>query len=220
MSSPCPPGSGVQCDTIQIIEPDSSLPVGTAGGSADPTLQERGEVALAIGQSQVSVTFQTVKASEVYRFEYLYVDAFGQINPGGILPTVQSQSRYAFTVDLAGAPPVEGYVLRWRVVVISTGPSSLVVDTPESFRVQLPFAIGTIPIPLPPQLLTLTVPFTNPRSNVNYGFSELRVENLDDDPVDQVVINIQVVAKTLGDFTITFNPVPITDKYFLVGRTP
>src|SRR5678815_1986403 len=133
----CPPG-GIQCDTISIIEPDGSLPVGTAGGSNDPTLQERGEVSLAVDQSQVSVVFLAVKVNENYRFEYLYVDAFGEINPGGILPTVQAQSRYGFTVDLAGAPPVAGYVLRWRVVCVSTTPTVLAVDTPESFRVQLP----------------------------------------------------------------------------------
>jgi hypothetical protein len=216
----CPPGSGVQCDTVQIIEPDESLPVGTAGGTADPTLQERGEVVLSIGQSEVSVVFAAVKASEVYRFEYLYVDAFGIINPGGILPTVQAQSKYGFTVDLAGSAPAAGYVLRWRVVVVLTSITPSAVDTPENLRVRMPFHFGTIPVPLPPEFSVLTVPFVNQRSNVNYGFSELRVENLDDDPIDQVVVNIQVVEKNLGDFTITFNPVPPTANYYLVARTP
>jgi hypothetical protein len=211
--------TGIPCNSIQILEPDASLPVGVAGGTSDPSLTERGSVVLAVNQSEVSVTFSAVKASEAYRFEYLYVDAFGVVNPGTINPVPIAQTKYGFTVDLAGVPPIEGYILQWRVVVIEIGLVGA-VDTPESFRVRMPFHFGAIPVPLPPEFRILEVLFTNPRSNTNYGFSELRVENLIDDPIDQVVVNIQVCAKAIGSFTITFNPLPPTENYYLVGRTP
>lgn len=199
-----------ECGNITIIE-----------GNNDPNLTERGEVSLQNGQVEVSVTFGTPKASSVYRFEYLYVDAFGVINPGNVPPVVVTQTQYGFTVELAAAP-LDGYVLRWRVDVISISEVSN-VDAPESFRVQLPTYSppGTPPIPpLPPQFFTLTVTFQNPRSNTLYGFSELRVENLVDDPAVQTPIAFQVCAKTQSGFTIVFTPLPPTENYYLVGRTP
>lgn len=215
-----PPSTpGVQeCQNIQILEPDATLPVAT-GAAPDPAFQERGEVVLTQGQSEVSVTFQTPKAGD-YRFEYLYVDAFGVTNPGTIKPVPITQTTAGFTVDLAGVPPVAGYILRWRVTVVLVGVTPQ-VDTPESFRVQIPtpFPEG-LPIPVPPQFYTLSVTFQNPRSSNTYGFSELRVENLVDDPGTQTPIAIQVCAKTTTNFTIVFNPTPPTANYFLVGRTP
>lgn len=210
----CPPGSGVQCDTIQIIEPDESLPVGTAGGSQDPSLTERGEETLAAGQTTVNVTFVTPKSSEQYRFEYLYVDAFGVINPGTIMAVPTVQTKYAFTVELAGEPPQEGYILRWRVVVISIGETG-VIDSPESLYVQLNHTIGdesTNPIQ--------DILFVNPRSGTSYGFTELRVENLTDDPLIQYPVFVQVVEKRIDGFKIAINPVPDSPYYYLAVRTP
>lgn len=218
---PCPPcgNTGPQdCTTFQIIEPDATLPV-ASGAVLDPSLQERGEVVLNASQSEVSVLFAVPKAGD-YRFEYLYVDAFGVSNPGTIHPVPITQSSAGFTVDLAGVPPISGYILRWHVVVVAIG-STLNVDAPESFRVQLPSAFPEgLPIPVPPQFFTLTVTFQNPRSGTTYGFSELRVENLIDDPGTQTPIVVQVYQKTTTNFSVVFNPTPPTQNYFLVGRTP
>jgi len=206
--------TGIPCNSIQVIEPDASLPVGVAGGTSDPSLTESGEVVLVANQSEVSVTFTAMKASEAYRFEYLYVDAFGIINPGAIEPVVQAQSRYGFTVDLAAVAPVPGYVLRWRVVVIALG-STTSVDKPESLYLQMPWAtppIGVTPI--------MNILFVNPRSNVNYGFTELRVENLVDPPALQTPIRVQVYEKRTDGFRICFNPLPPTPNYFIAVRTP
>ena len=192
------------CNTIQIIE-----------GGTDPNLDEKGEVALAVGQSEVSVTFTRSKAG-TYRFEYLYVDAFGQVNPGTIEPVVTAQTQYGFTVKLGGVAEATGYVLRWHVVVISVT-TSFNVDAPESFRVQIPNVADLAP---PPAARVLTVTFQNPRSNTLYGFSELRVENLIDNPATQTPIAVQVCAKTQTNFTICFSPAAPTNNYFLVGRTP
>jgi hypothetical protein len=67
----------------------------------------------------------------------------------------------------------------------------------------------------------MVVPFTNPRSGTNYGFSELRVENLLDPPASQAIIRVQVTAKTISDFTLSVNPTPANGShYFLAARTP
>lgn len=197
-----------QCRTIQIIEPDSQLLVATSSGSVDPALDESGSVILAIDQNEVSVVFAASKLSAAYKFEYLYVDAFGIINPGTIEPVVITQTVLGFTVDLAGEPPIEGYILRWRVVVASIDAIPIAVDTPESFYLQLPRAA------------IFTVTFTNPRSIQTYGFSELRVENLVDLPSNQTPILAQVTTKTFMSFSVGLNPKPPTDNYFLVARIP
>ena len=215
MTTNCCPGSGVDCGTIQVIEPDGSLPVGTAGGSADPTLTERGEFILSAGNSEIAVPFVTQKASADYRFEYLYVDAFGVINPGTIMPVPVTQTAFGFTVDLAGVPPIDGYILRWRVTVITLGPVSS-VDAPESLYVQLIHATLADPPPTPVQ----DILFVNPRSNTQYGFTELRVENLIDPPADQYPVFVQVVEKRTDGFKVAINPLPNTENYYLAARTP
>src|SRR5438477_5299421 len=103
-----------ECEAIQIIEPDATLPVVTGGALGDPAIQEFGEEALAAGQTVVNVLFQARKASAAYRFDYLYVDDFGvgAINPGAIVvvPTIQTVT--GFTVELSGAPLDSNYALR------------------------------------------------------------------------------------------------------------
>ena len=187
-----------QCDGVTVIQ----------GDVTDQNLTESGFVPLAQGQVEVSVNFVIPKSSNTYQFEYLYVDALGVVNPGGIPPLVTSQTQYGFVVDLSAAPPIAGYVLRWRVVVTTLGPFTF-VDAPESFRVALPVT-GNL----------YTYTFVNARSTTSYGFTELRVENLVDDPTTVTPVNVMVVNKTQLTFEIAFNPTPPTPNYFLVGRTP
>lgn len=213
MSIPISPGIQ-ECATIQIIEPDSDLPVGTGSIGADPALTERGEVVLSTGQSEAVVTFAFPKLTASYRFEYLYVDALGELAPGVITAVPVTMTTLGFTVEMAGEPPKDGYILRWRVVVVSVETTTN-VDAPEHLRVQMPYHVGD-----EPTVTVLTVPFTNPRSNTNYGFSELRVENLVDAPEDQVPVVVQVYDKELGQFKITFSPDLTTPNYYLVVRTP
>ena len=205
-----PTPSTIQCQTIQILEPDSTLLVATSSGSADPGLDESGEIVLAAGQSEVSVTFIAQKLGN-YSFEYLYVDAFGVINPGVIDPVPILQTSLGFTVDLAGAPPIIGYILRWRVVVSSVTGAVLVPgpDVPQSLYLQLPRAQ-----PL------FSIVFPVPRSGITYGFSELRVENLIDLPGQQTPIDVQVYAKSMTGFSVALSPSPPTSNYFLSVRTP
>ena len=213
----CP--SGFQ--NIQLIEPDVTLPTVTLPPPGnDPGVVEAGNVILTADIGVVSVSFAAMKLGD-YRFEYLYVDALGLTNPGIIDVVPVTQNLFGFTVNLAGVPIADGYILRWKVAVVSvTG--QVLVDAPESFRVQMPnLTPGTIPTPLPPEIITMDVTFQNPRSNTNYGFSELRVENLVDTLfADQSVIGIQVVQKSVTGFKIMFRPVPPTPNYYLVGRTP
>ena len=98
--------------------------------------------------------------------------------------------------------------MHWRVTIVRT--SSLVqVDAPEDLYLLMPHAN------------LMTIPFANPRSGINYGFSELRVENLQDDPALQAIIRVQVVAKTLSGFVVAVNPTPgVGSHYFLKVRTP
>ena len=197
------------CRTIQLIEPEDTLltSIITSGGR-DQSLDESGSMTIPVSEvARVFVEFTVPKVSANYRFEYLYVDALGIPNPGNVEPVVVSQNINGFLVDLAGIPVEEGYILRWRVVVQDIT-INLVVDAPESLRLQLNPA------------RSFTATFVNPRSTTNYGFTELRIENLDD-PVDsQRVINAQVVAKTTVGFTVGLNPPPDTSNYYLVVRTP
>ena len=62
--------------------------------------------------------------------------------------------------------------------------------------------------------------FHQPRSGTNYGFSELRVENLTEGPSGLTPINVMVTHKTISGFTIAINPRPPTEFYFLRVRTP
>lgn len=211
MSIRCNNG-GTPCDNIQLLEPDDQVLVATSSGSSDPSLSEHGEVALEEGQGNVAIVFLVPKAGE-YRFEYLYIDSsepsFVHDNPGAVVPVVNTQTIYGFAVDFAGAPIGEGYTLRWRVVVVTTPISPIDIDKPESLRIQLT-----------EDALTQGIAFLNPRSGTIYGFSELRVENLDDPPGEQSPILAQVVAKTIGGFTVALSPRPPTENYFLVVRTP
>lgn len=210
MSSP-----GVQeCETIQLIEPDGELPVASSQGISDPALTERGDVVLVTNQSSVSVTFSTAKTNASYRFEYLYVDDLGDNNPGTIQAVPVIQTALGFTVELAGVPPQDGYILRWRVVVVDFQ-SVVQTDLAENLYLQLNHTIGE-QVAQPVQ----DIIFTNPRSTTSYGFSELRVENLVDDPLLQSPIFVQVVEKRLDGFKIAINPIPQTPNYYLAVRTP
>lgn len=201
MSCPCT----TDCDTIQIIEPNSDLVVDTAGSSSD--LDERGEVELTEGQTNAVVTFSVQKLNTNYHFEYLYVDAMGDLHPGAVVVIPTTRAVEGFAVVFAGAPIGTGYVLHWRVVIVRT--STLVqIDAPEDQYIRMP------------QTNTMAVTFVNPRSGTNYGFTELRVENLTDLPADQAVINVQVYLKTISGFIMAVNPTPPTDNYFLRMRTP
>jgi hypothetical protein len=200
------------CRTITTIEPDSTLLSTTSSGSTDQSLTESGMVPLEVGTPVVTVNFQTKKASVNYQFEYLYVDTLGLPHaPGTVIPIVLNQTLFGFTVDLAGVPVEEGYILRWRVVVQSLELDAALIDSPENLRVQLL-----------PDLRVQTITFVHQRSNITYGFSELRVENVVDPASTQRIILVQVAKKSLIDFTIGINPPAPTNSvnYFVVARTP
>jgi hypothetical protein len=110
-------------------------------------------------------------------------------------------------VVFAGMPIESGYVLHWRVVIRRT--SILIqIDAPENLYLQIPRAT------------TMVINFVNPRSGVNYGFSELRVENVIDPAANQALVHVQIVQKGLDGCTVAVNPRPPTDNYFLAVRTP
>jgi hypothetical protein len=233
--SACPPGGNSDCRVFQVIEPDSTSLVATSGGSTDASLDERGSVALASGQEIVEVAFRTIKASENYRFEYLYVDNVEvgpQVNPlivpepPSFAPIVDlipiTQTIFGFTIRLLPNPtpapttlePVPdippfptGYFLRWRVVVIDLS-IGLNLDVPETIYIQLP------------RVNQLVVHLTNQRSSIDYTFDELRVENVIDPVTEQTPVLVQVVAKTQTSFTIGLSPTPPTDNYFLAVHIP
>jgi hypothetical protein len=208
MSTPCSPVSGSQdCRVVQVIEPDSTLLVGSSQGSSDTSIDESGSEILVPGQTEVRVNFETQKAGDDYRFEFLYIDAFGMVNPGGVAPVPTLQTIYGFTAQLAGAPILAGYILRWRVVVVNFGISGT-IDAPEVIYVQLP------------QTNIFTVPLINLRSGTDYTFDELRVENLVDPVSEQTPVLVQVVEKTQTSFTIGLSPTPPTDNYFLSASLP
>lgn len=205
----CPQSAGAQeCSTIQVIEPDTTLPVNNFSG-LDPSLSELGEVALLVGQLIVPVTFAVPKASTNYRFDYLYVDTLNVDPDFAIVPTVETQTATGFTVRLSASPPVTGYILRWRAVVVDFTLTGTQIDAPESLYLQLPTGVDLF-----------TSAFVNARSSASYGFSELRVENLTDPPAQQTPVLAQVVNKTTVGFTVALSPSPPTNNYFLVARTP
>ena len=195
----------IECSTVQIIEPNDDFLVDTGGVGSD--MDERGELVLTAGQTSASVSFTVPKLNTGYHFEYLYVDAMGNPHPGAIQVVVTTQAIDAFAVAFAGSPLGTGYVLRWRVVVVST--SNLAeIDAPEELYLQMP------------QANTMSVLFNNQRSNTGYGFTELRVENLTEFSGVQTPINVMVVAKTINGFTLAVSPTPPSDFYFLKVRTP
>jgi hypothetical protein len=193
-----------------VLEPDSTLTAAVIPAPGyDPSMTESGDVVLQENQGTVTVHFLVPKAGD-YRFEYLYVDALGVTHPGVINVIPTSQNIYGFSVSLAGVPRVPNRVMRWRVVVVTVKqtPGDF-TDAPESFRVRLG-----------PESNLIDVQFVNPRSTVTYGFSELRVENLVDDPGLQSPILVQVVTKTPISFSVALSPTPPTANYYLTGRVP
>lgn len=203
------PTPGVQeCNTIQLLEPDGDVPVAVQGG-VDSALDERGQVVLTDGQSEVSVEFTKPKLNANYRFEYLYVDTLGLVQPGVISAVPVTQTTMGFVVELAGAAIGTGYILRWRVVIVDAEVvSSPTPDVPESIYVNLP------------QNNVFSYNFQNPRSTQDYGFSELRVENLIDLPGAQIPIFPQVIVKQEQAFTVLLSQTPNNGNYYLVARTP
>lgn len=195
-----------QCDTVQIIEPQDDLLVDSAGTTSD--LDERGTLDLSDGQINAVVLFQVPKLSAGYSFEYLYVDCEGLNQPGAvqIVPTVRAVE--GFAVVFAGVPIGAGYVLHWRVN-IHQATTLVLIDAPEDLNV-----------PLDAHANTQTIAFHQPRSGVNYGFTELRVENLTEPPANIAVINVMVTHKTISGFSIAINPRPPSEFYFLRVRTP
>lgn len=221
MPNPFPTGS-LACQTIQLIEPDTTLPTVTLPPPGnDPSLTERGDFILPENAGIITINFLFPKAGD-YRFEYLYVDALGLTNPGVVNVVPVTQTSFGFVVDLSGVPVVAGYILRWHVTVISISQGGLVIDAPENIRLLIPWhAPGDIPIPpLPPNFFTVQYTFINPRSSAIYGFSEMRVENVVDLPADQSIISIQICEKQQNFFKVLFNPIPRTPNYYLVARTP
>lgn len=195
----------IECQTIQIIEPRDDLLVDTAGSTSD--MDERGELPLVEGQVNAFVDFTVHKLNTNYHFEYLYIDAIGNAHPGAtqIIPT--SRQVDGFAVVFAGAPIGDGYVLYWRVTIVRSS-TSVQIDTPEDLYLQMP------------KSSLMSVTFVHERSNTDYGFTELRVENLHDAPESQQPIHVQVYQKMLGGFLLAVNPRPRTDFYFLKVRTP
>jgi hypothetical protein len=202
MSSPC---FSPDCNTVQIIEPKGDLIVDTAGTTSD--MDERGDLTLVQGQTSASVTFQVPKLNANYHFEYLYVDAQGNVHPGAVIIVPTIWTMQGFTVVFAGAPIGTGYVLHWRVVIVVTSILGQ-VDAPEDLYLQMP------------QTNLMAITFINPRSTLTYGFAELRVENLIDPPAGQAVISVQPYLKTLTGFGLAVNPTPPSANYFLRVRTP
>lgn len=193
------------CSTIQIIEPNGDLIVDTSGANTD--VDEAGSVALSIGQTFVSVGFQTAKLSPDYHFEYLYITAPG-VNPGSITIVPTAQTIGGFVAVFAGTPiPGYNYTLYWRVVIRGI-PLLPDLDLPENLYLPMP------------QTNTMSVVFHNLRSGINYGFSELRVENLNDPPGSQAIIRVQVYQKTTSGFLLAVNPTPPSVFYYLAVRTP
>jgi hypothetical protein len=206
MTLPCPGSVAIpECTTVQIIEPSTDLIVDTAGTTSD--LDERGDLPLTQGQTTASVTFLAQKLNANYHFEYLYVDAQGNVHPGAVVVVPVTWTIAGFSVVFAGSPIGAGYVLRWRVVIVTT--TTLVqTDAPEDLYLQMPRT----------NLMAIT--FLNPRSSTTYGFAELRVENLIDPPAGQAVIAVQPYVKTFTGFGLAVNPTPPSDNYFLRVRTP
>ena len=130
----------------------------------------------------------------------------GTLNPGAIQIVPVTKSAQGFTVLLAGAPIGAGYILHWRVTIVTTS-SIIQIDAPENIYLQLP------------RDGVLDVVFANPRSSVDYGFTELTVENLID-VFNLTPIQILVTNKSVSGFTVAFTPHPPTDNYFLRIRTP
>ena len=203
----------IECDTVQIIEPRDDLLVDVAGSTND--MDERGSVELHEGQVNAIVIFEVQKLNANYSFEYLYIDAEGNVEPGAIqvVPTVRSVE--GFAVVFAGVPlvfpaggPYVPYVLHWRVVVHRTS-TLVLIDAAEDLNV-----------PLIAHANIQTIQFHQPRSGTNYGFSELRVENLIEGPTGLAVINVMVTHKSNVAFTIAINPRPPSEFYFLRARTP
>jgi hypothetical protein len=194
-----------ECETVQIIEPRDDLLVDVAGTTND--MDERGEVTLNSGQINCVVLFTVPKLNAQYSFEYLYVDAMGNVEPGAvqIVPTVRAIE--GFAVVFAGAPIGPGYVMHWRVVVHRSS-TLILIDAPEDLYLQMP------------RTNTMSVVFHQPRSGTNYGFTELRVENLTESPGVQAIIRVQVQHKTISGFLMGVNPTPPSDFYFLKVRTP
>jgi len=201
--------NGTSCRTVTVLEPDNTVLSSTSSGSTDLSLQESGSVPIPPHLHTIAVPFTVLKASDDYSFEYLYVDALGIPNPGTIVPIVDYKITGGFLVHLAGVPAIEGYVLRWRVVVNSLLSTGIQVNAPENIRQQL----GT-------GFRVAVINFVNPRSDTNYGFTELRIENLIDLPNTQHLILPQVVAKSVSNFTVELSTPPPNHNYFLVARTP
>jgi hypothetical protein len=201
MSCSCP----TDCDTTQIIEPRNDFIVDTAGSASD--IDERGDLALTPGQPNAVVAFQVLKLNASYDFEYLYIDAMGISHPGGVVvvPTVRSVE--GFAVVFTGAPVEAGHVLHWRVVV-RLATTLVQIDAPEDLYLPMPRAN------------LMGINFINPRSGINYGFTEMSVENLVDPPAGQAIIRVQVYLKTQSGCAVAVNPTPPTGNYFLHVRTP
>src|SRR5215469_27358 len=198
--APCPQctPAGNECMVSQVLEPTDPTLVAVSSGSIDPAITEQGSLDLNPGDKIVSVTFNAMKCNENYRFEYLYVDNLSGevVLQGYVVPIPIAQTVFGFSVDLTGQAIVPGSILRWRVVVIDLSVIGDLLDQPQSLYLQLPM------------VNLFVVNLANPRSTTDYGFDELRVENLADTPSAQTPIAVQVVAKTQTTFTIAMSPSP------------
>lgn len=197
-----------ECRTVQVLEPDDTLLVGTSSGSVDQSLDERGDYAIPLNTLDFQIIFTTLKASAVYKFEYLYIDYIGDIlnQANTIVPTVVIQNQIGFAIKLSAVVPDANYVLRWRVVVQEIDVPTH-IDEPETIYYQLPRANQA------------TILLVNPRSSADWGFNEFRVENLTDPVNLQHPVLAQVVARTQYAFQVGLSPTPRTNNYYLAART-
>lgn len=96
-----------ECRTVQVLEPDDTLLVGTSSGSVDQSLDERGDYSIPLNTLEFPVYFATLKASAVFKFEYLYVDYVGDVlnQANTILPVVVIQNQIGFGIRLSAVAP-------------------------------------------------------------------------------------------------------------------
>ena len=130
------------CRAVQLIEPDNTLLTAVSFGGVDQSLDETGSTPIPPGAASAIVYYVCHRQSHssIIGLNIFTLTRSGIALPGSVAPVVVDANVNGFLVDFAGFPLSEGYILRWRVIVVGQVPVSAGVDNPESLRLRIPQA--------------------------------------------------------------------------------
>lgn len=101
----------------QLLEPDPTPDFLVLNSNGSLAFFEAGASPIALGATQMVISFTAQKSNDAYTFNELAVQNTTDSSPLSIEATVVEKTAFGFTVLFAGVPDTSNFVLHWEVEV-------------------------------------------------------------------------------------------------------